>query len=261
MARIVGGTTLADGIGNLHWWLVNNTGASVLNPSTPIERLYFGLKDSSLNLPETTGTKFIGMGIGETVSTQLVTKWNGSTYGNWGSANSTGGISFGSSQNGMRYGLSNGTLVSSILKSAPAVATAPNFRIQPCPNNQASGTQQTPATLFCSAIGFIIKVQNRGTEAQTVSIFNYGSQVRADAGNGNYDSTFRCFTDISESILNTELSIMNANYTAHSGGLTHTFNAPHSQYDLSGIDSFFIYWPFTQNRLILFTLKVKDYTI
>lgn len=173
------------------------------------------------------------------------------------------GLYFGNSTtNGtlMRYGLSNGTTTTNILKqvSYSNGNYYPNNRFQALPSPY-DGAERTIS--FCTPVGFIISLANKGTENQTVTIFNYGS-MRYNGTNTFYTNFFnRRFSALDETTLDLEMNEMNTYRTGHSGTMQHTFAAPHSQWDLSGIDNFFIYWPFSQNRLILFNLKVKDYTI
>lgn len=244
MARLVGGNRVDNGIGDLQTEGVNEL---VENLAISKDRFYFGLKDNSENLPESLGSKFIGMGVNSNVRKISTSPDNSGQLNNYGvSAAGVYGINNTNSlyANAINYGVSVGENNSSEFKfiSTSTSSSTPNNRFQPL-----ISTGTVPETNFCSPVGFSIKVSDRGTEAQKIKIFNYGSATPL--------STIKTFSDLSESFLDDELSIIGINQDDPL--LYSIVDAPHSQWDLSGIDSFYLYWPFNNNRLILFNLKVK----
>lgn len=244
--------------------------------STPTQRFYFGFKSFGDNLPETSNTKFIGVGPGSsiarcdrnydagalrthgaTTATQNMARFGVSTHRNTGDrawANVVG-VSFGT------------TRVNGVYENFGVTNSSRHNRFQPAfPDSNAIGEETSN---IASVVGLRVTVSDRGTEDQAITVFCMpgirNATIMTSLSSFTYATTAPDrFHNFAEGVLDTFLGNLSSEWIddPNSGNQNAiTVAAPHSVYPLNGINSFFIYWPFNNSRLVLFNLKVQDFTV
>jgi hypothetical protein len=194
---------------------------TVVHSSSTFDHLYMGLKTPGTGMPVTSDEKFIGYGSRLT-----------SSLSNPRAAAENIGC-----RSGPLFGPGGGTSNDAVISVGTSVE-APTYAGNNTIRAKISSTDEQPVSSFCIPVGIKISIQNRGQSSQKVIVSILMQQTST--------------TDTSESVLDTKLQSL-------SGDSLQNIEAD-STMDFSGINSVFLYNPFVNSRLLIFGLKVRQFS-